>query len=96
MFQSQRFAHETEFLGAEKYITSSYVQLPSKTIVKSLNVNDNDASYIAIFKVVALNVFQSTVENMKSFNILKASTALDPWFKSLKSINNELKDDVLK
>ena len=45
---------------------------------------------------VALNDFQIRVENMKSLDILKASTALDPWFESLKSINKESREDVSK
>lgn len=89
-------AQATEFLGAEKYVTCSCVLPLLSTIAKSLNVNDDDAGYIAHFKVAALNDFQSRVENMKSLDILKASTALDPRFKSLKSINKESREDVWK
>ena len=44
----------------------------------------------------ALNDFQIRVENMKSLDILKASTALDPWFENLKIINKESREDVWK
>ena len=61
-----------------------------------MNVTDDDAGYIAYFKVAALKDFQSRAENVKSFDILKASTALHPHFKSLKSISKESREDVWK
>lgn len=81
-------------LGSERCVLRSCVLLLLVSLAKHITVNDEDPGYIARFKTVSVNDFSKCVADMKSIEILQAATAPDPWYKILKCLSVDSKEQT--
>jgi len=88
------FCQATVLLGGQKYVSCSCVLPLLKCLTKHMAVNDNNPGYIARFKVASIDDFTKRVVEIKSIESLKIATALDPRYKNLKCLTEDLKERV--
>ena len=60
-----------------------------------MTVNDDDPGYITRFKEASVHDFSERVADMKSIAVLKIATALNPRYKNLKCLSDDVKEQVL-
>lgn len=75
----------TEDLGGEKYISCSQVVPTMALLTREMETSEDDPGYVTRFKMAFLKSLSEHTRSLKC-DFLKLATALDPRFKSLRSL----------
>ena len=83
-------------LGGDKFVTSSLVFPIVKSIKKLASEDPEEKLYMSEFKEILLDDFKTRVSDNVNFKVLKKCCALNPAFKNLKTIGDNLSDEAKK
>lgn len=84
----------TELLGGEKYVSASVVLPAIAYLVARMRINENDSGFISRFKALITGDLKERMKSWPCYEKYEICTALDPRFKSLRSIPTERREAV--